>query len=57
VLPFVAIPYNDAGIVANSPTLYIMSNAIADYWPLTIPLFIIAFLCFPRNKRDATLSR
>jgi hypothetical protein len=34
---------------AEGGTLYIMSNAV-QYWPILLPLAILAFFCRPRRK-------
>lgn len=57
ILPFIALPSNDAGIIAQPHALYIMLNPFWSYWWILLPLFIIASLCFPRNKRNDTLTR
>ena len=59
VLPFAPWIYQDSlsGIAllgltsSEAGTLYIMSNMLADYWPLLAALATLALLAFPRYRR------
>ena len=55
ILPFIALPSNDAGIIAQSEVC-ILCQMIPDYWWMAIPLFIIAFYFLPKSMRHDTLT-
>ena len=55
VLPFVTLPYNDAGIVASTSSCILCKIAFLSYWWLFAPAFIIAALYFPKKPRNETV--